>query len=140
MRDGYLYGKEPNSFIKASYNNFKKSQQVLCLGEGEGRNAVFLACEGFDVSAIDASDVGLKKLEELASHNGVEIKTRCMDLNEWVPSKAYGSIVFSYLHMYGNEKGTLLKKNRFMFKTTRVFCSRGFLKKPIELSKWWPKR
>lgn len=62
LRDGYLYGKDANSFLQACYNNFKKSQRVLCLGEGEGRNAVFLASKGYDVAAIDASDVGLKKL------------------------------------------------------------------------------
>ena len=103
-QDGYLYGMEPNAFIKACYQNFKKSQRVLCLGEGEGRNALFLAKRGYSVAALDTSDVGLNKLQQLAGQENVEIKTRCVDLNDWVPYKKYGAIVFSFYICYHKRK------------------------------------
>lgn len=41
-KDGYLYGINPNEFLASKLNLFKKDSKLLCLGEGEGRNAIFL--------------------------------------------------------------------------------------------------
>jgi SAM-dependent methyltransferase len=107
-REGYLYGTQPNQFIKNSYSNFKKSQKVLCLGEGEGRNAIFLAKSGYKVEAIDASDVGLNKLSEQCILENIEVITRCMDINEWLPSTKYGAILFTFIHLKIDELKNLL--------------------------------
>lgn len=110
LRDGYLYGKKANEFLLSCGSNFKKDQKFLCLGEGEGRNAVYFAKKGYEVVAIDASDIGLKKLEAYAQSEDVYVKTRCVDLNEWVPKKKYGSIIASYLHMYKKDREILFEK------------------------------
>ena len=110
LREGYLYGKKPNVFIKDCAHLFDRNKNFLCLGEGEGRNAIFFAKKGFDVIALDASDIGLKKLEQFANFEGVHVLTKCIDLNEWIPSKKFGSIVASYLHMHKNERVSLFDK------------------------------
>jgi len=110
LRDGYLYGRKPNEFLVSCENNFKKSQKFLCLGEGEGRNAVYFSKKGYEVIAIDASDIGLKKLKEYAKEEEISVETSCMDLNKWIPEKKYGSIVASYLHMYKKDRETLFDK------------------------------
>ena len=69
-RPGYLYGKEPNGFLVSAAPQIPAGP-VLSLGEGEGRNAVFLAGEGHSVRAIDSSSVGLQKAMQLA-HLAVE--------------------------------------------------------------------
>ena len=72
--DHYVYGQNPNLFLQENVRLLKPGN-VLCVAEGEGRNAVFLAKQGFNVTAIDASQVGLKKAEALAAEHGVSINT-----------------------------------------------------------------
>lgn len=82
----YVYGTAPNTFlasviekIKCNANHSQRGR-VLSLGEGEGRNAVFLAEHGCIVTAVDASRVGLSKAEKLAKARGVVIKVIHSDL------------------------------------------------------------
>lgn len=78
----YVYGKEPNRFL-ADYAVELPPGDVLCLAEGEGRNAVFLAELGFHVTAVDQSCVGIQKAQRLAAEKGVQIETVCADLAEY---------------------------------------------------------
>ncbi len=82
-KPGYAYGTEANDFLKEQYQQIPAGGRVLCLAEGEGRNAVFLAEQGFEVTAIDLSDVGLAKAMQLAGERGVEISTQVADLADY---------------------------------------------------------
>ncbi len=66
----YAYGKEPNTFLKDHAQRIPMGQ-VLSLAEGEGRNAVYLAQLGYQVTAVDGSAVGLDKGRKLAAELGV---------------------------------------------------------------------
>lgn len=79
----FAYGTEPNDFLKAEYSHIPKGGRVLCVAEGEGRNAVFLAKQGYEVTAVDQSDVGLQKAEKLALKNGVTIQTIVANLADF---------------------------------------------------------
>lgn len=81
--EGFAYGIEPNDFLKTEYSRIPEGGRVLCLAEGEGRNAVYLATQGYDVTAVDQSSVGLEKASKLAAENGVEISTLVTDLNDF---------------------------------------------------------
>jgi SAM-dependent methyltransferase len=81
--DDFAYGTEPNDFLAAQYTNILPGGNVLCLAEGEGRNAVFLAKQGFSVTAVDQSEAGLSKANKLAKNNGVVITTIQADLAEF---------------------------------------------------------
>ncbi len=70
----YIYGTEPNGFLQENFGSIPKGGRVLCLAEGEGRNAVFLAKQGYSVTAVDASIVGLRKAKKLADNNKVSIE------------------------------------------------------------------
>ena len=76
---GYAYGTSPNDFLAANVTAFPPGR-LLCLAEGEGRNAVFLAGQGFDVHAIDQSTVGMAKAAQLAQQMGVQLRTQVADL------------------------------------------------------------
>lgn len=78
----YVYGTEPNEFLVSQIGQLPPGR-VLCLAEGEGRNAVFLAEHGFAVTAVDQSAVGLAKAERLAAQRGVHIETVVADLAEF---------------------------------------------------------
>ena len=69
----YAYGKSPNEFLREHYRAIPKGK-VLCIAEGEGRNAVFLAEQGYEVTAMDGSRVGLEKAARLAAERGVAIE------------------------------------------------------------------
>ena len=70
----YIYGKEANSFVK---DIFKKqtdnNEKILLLAEGEGRNAIYLAKLGYDITTYDMSQVGINKQYQLASEVHVDI-------------------------------------------------------------------
>lgn len=78
----FAYGKSPNSFLKENYKAIPKGK-VLSLAEGEGRNAVFLAKQGYAVTAVDASQVGLNKAQKLAEENGVTLECIHADLSDF---------------------------------------------------------
>lgn len=98
-REGYFYGFEPNVFIESNTTLLAPQGKVLCLGEGEGRNAVYLADKGFQVTALDASAVGMTKALALASKRGVSFDVQLLDLEQWDPKERYDAIVTSYLHL-----------------------------------------
>jgi SAM-dependent methyltransferase len=75
----YLYGTEPVEFLRDNIDRLPKGK-ALCLAAGEGRNAVWLAGQGYDVTAMDASPIGLEKAVALATEKGVSIGTDVGDL------------------------------------------------------------
>ncbi len=80
---GYAYGTEPNDFLVASARRYLPAGgELVSLGEGEGRNAVYLAGLGFRVTAVDGSRVAMEKARALAARRGVSIETVVADLAE----------------------------------------------------------
>jgi 2-polyprenyl-3-methyl-5-hydroxy-6-metoxy-1,4-benzoquinol methylase len=76
----FAYGKDANDFLQLQ--SFKVGSKILCLAEGEGRNGVHLAKQGHQVTCIDYSESGIRKMQELAKENNVELETICADLNQ----------------------------------------------------------
>jgi SAM-dependent methyltransferase len=96
----YWYGTLPNDFLKEHVDALPPGGRVLCLGEGEGRNAVFLAAQGFEVVAVDASAVGLAKAERLARERQVYITTVHADLAHYaLGHDAWDGIVSIWCHL-----------------------------------------
>lgn len=69
----YYYGTQPNDFLKDNAKVFTPGGKLISLGEGEGRNAVFLAEQGYDVTALDSAQAGLDKTRQLAKLRNVEV-------------------------------------------------------------------
>lgn len=97
--EGFVYGREPNAFL-AGVSAMMPPGDVLCLAEGEGRNAVFLARQGHRVLAVDSSAVGLAKAARLAEEHGVRIETLTADLADLViePGR-WDAIVSIFCHV-----------------------------------------
>jgi cyclopropane fatty-acyl-phospholipid synthase-like methyltransferase len=91
---GYLFGTEPNAFLKGEAHRLKPGAKALSIADGEGRNGVFLASLGLDVLAVDFSPVALAKSRELAQARGVALKTEQVDLLGWIwPAAAFDVVV-----------------------------------------------
>lgn len=84
----YIYGTAPNGFL-VDMVHMLPSGRVLCLGAGEGRNAVYLAQQGYEVTAVDGSTVGLQKAQQLARQHQVSITTVVADLSTFVIEPGY---------------------------------------------------
>jgi SAM-dependent methyltransferase len=96
---GFAYGTEPNEFLAAAAGRIPAGP-VLSLGEGEGRNAAYLAGLGHRVVAVDQSEVGLAKARRLAADRGLEIETVRADLEGYViESGAWAGIVSIFCHL-----------------------------------------
>ena len=95
---GHVYGEEPNAFVAEMASQIPRGS-VLCLAEGEGRNAVHLAALGSRVTAVDQSEVGLAKARRLAAKRGVTIETVVADLAHFsVTPGAWAGIVATFAH------------------------------------------
>lgn len=95
----YAFGTEPNDFVRAMADRLPAGR-LLSLGEGEGRNAVWLAEQGFRVTAVDSSAVGLDKARRLASERGVRIDTRHADLADFpIEPGGWDVVVSIFCHL-----------------------------------------
>jgi SAM-dependent methyltransferase len=96
---GFVYGTEPNEFL-ASVAARIPIGPVLSLGEGEGRNAAFLASLGHRVLAVDQSEVGLAKARRLAADRGLTIETCVADLaNFSIEPESWTGVVSIFCHL-----------------------------------------
>lgn len=96
----YFYGTDPNDFLRENVAAIPQRGRVLSLGEGEGRNAVFLAQRGHAVTALDQSPVGLQKARQLAARHGVGIDTVVADLAAYdMGSAGWDGIISVWCHL-----------------------------------------
>lgn len=99
-KPGFAYGESPNDFLVEVAPYLPPDGRVLCLGAGEGRNAVWLAEQGYQVTAVDLSDVGLRKAQDLAAARQVQVETIEADLATWTPEPgAWDGIVAIFAHL-----------------------------------------
>lgn len=94
----YAYGTEPNEFLAASVAKLKPGA-ALSLAEGEGRNAVWLAQQGFTVSSIEQSEKGVAKTLRLALQRGVIVMAERGELETFhIQPNSWDLIVSIYAH------------------------------------------
>ncbi|WP_114416289.1 class I SAM-dependent methyltransferase [Marinospirillum perlucidum] len=100
--EDYAYGREPNEFLVEQLDelySLNAPARILCVAEGEGRNAVYLARLGHEVTAVDLSRVGLDKALSLAEEFGVSIRDHQADLASYEPEEDYyDAIVMIFAH------------------------------------------
>lgn len=97
-RDDFVYGTEPNDLLRDEAARIPAGP-VLCLAEGEGRNAVYLAKLGHAVTAVDYSAQGLRKAERLARERGASLTLVEADLADYELGRdAWSGIVSFWAH------------------------------------------
>lgn len=97
---GFAYGREPNRFLRRRLAAMRPGR-LLLPGEGEGRNAVWAAEQGWQVTALDQSEVAVEKIRHHADGRGVEVDARCVDLAAGVPEdlEGFDAIALIYVHL-----------------------------------------
>jgi len=112
----YIFGKEPNAFLKAQAHRLPAGGTALSVADGEGRNGVWLAQQGLDVLTIDYSPAALAKAQALAAERGVRLRTEVTDVFAWRwPKNAFDVVAAIFIFaspaerpaFFANLKGTL---------------------------------
>lgn len=97
--DPRRFGDEPNIFVAEILGDVPVGR-VLDVASGRGRNAVWLAARGHDVTAIDISDVGIETGRTMAEAHGVRVNWVHGDFLDWeVPEHAFDVVLLSYLQL-----------------------------------------
>jgi len=97
-KEEYVYGEEPNVFFAMQLNKLQNGIIILPC-EGEGRNAVYAASQGWIVKAFDSSDAGKTKAMQLASNKGVTIDYEIADaVTVNYPESSVEAVAFIYAH------------------------------------------
>jgi tellurite methyltransferase len=79
----YVFGKEPAPFLSSHLKLLPPPGRALDIAMGEGRNAVFLAKHGFNVTGVDISEVAIAKAKRLARENRVVVRVVNADLSTY---------------------------------------------------------
>ncbi len=93
-----VYGEGPNVFFAKQLRALTPGR-ILLPGDGEGRNAVHAAEQGWSARSFDASSVGVEKALALAAKRGVSLTAEVGDAATWDPGEAFDAIALCYLHL-----------------------------------------
>ena len=135
----YIYGEEPNDFF-ARHLSAIKTGRLLLPGEGEGRNAVWAAKQGWLVDAVDYSDVAKTKAAKLAEQHKVSVNYRVSSLETFEPeANAYDAIGLIFVHLLPEERETLHHKLINALRPGGVIILEAFSVKQINKQSGGPK-
>ncbi|NPA33571.1 MAG: class I SAM-dependent methyltransferase [Chlorobi bacterium] len=122
----FFYGKNPNEFIKKYYGLIPQGGRVLELACGEGRNAIFLAQQGFHADAIDLSEVAIEKAESWTRDLNVEVNFINTDAFRWTPQYRYDGIIITFFHAPPEKRILLYQKIKELLKPEGIFLGEWF--------------
>jgi 2-polyprenyl-3-methyl-5-hydroxy-6-metoxy-1,4-benzoquinol methylase len=103
-----VWSAEPNRFLPPEVASLTPGT-VLDLACGEGRNAIWLAEQGWAATGVDFSAVAIAKASQLAAERGVSVTWLTADLLEWVPSTTYDLVIVFYLQLVAAERARVLR-------------------------------
>jgi len=96
---GQLWGLEPNRFLVEVAEDLPRGS-VLDLGCGQGRNSVWLASRGFEVTGLDLSPVAVEQGARFAEDVGVDVEFASADITTWRPEgRTWDVVLLSYIHL-----------------------------------------
>ncbi len=104
-----VWSEQPNVFVAAHLADLTPGT-AIDLGAGEGRNAVWLARRGWEVTAVDFSSVGLEKAREMARDAEVELATVVSDAHRYTPPTEVDLVLLSYLQVPDPQQVALLRR------------------------------
>jgi SAM-dependent methyltransferase len=106
-----VWGADPNRFLEAELGDVPPEGRALDLACGEGRNAIWLAARGWQVTAVDYSEVAIERAQGLAAREGIAVEWFCEDLTRWTPeARAFQLVVILYLQVPGEDRRRILER------------------------------
>lgn len=130
--EAYAYGLEPNDFLKQELEKISPAK-ILFPAEGEGRNALFAASLGWEVSAFDIAQEGKNKAMKLAQERGLSIDYQVGNLTElnYTPAQ-FDAIALVYAHFPASIKSELHKALSNLLKPGGIIIFEAFSKSHLD--------
>ncbi|MDP1524937.1 MAG: class I SAM-dependent methyltransferase [Rhodocyclaceae bacterium] len=104
--EDYLFGITPNRFLAHRAERLREGRTALSVADGEGRNSVWLAEQGLDVTAVEITEVAVEKARKLAAGRNVAVKFEVGDMLalDWPPVRhhnAYDWVIGIFIQFAG---------------------------------------
>jgi SAM-dependent methyltransferase len=137
----YIFGKAPNYFLAACEPLLPKSGKALTVADGEGRNGVWLAEKGLDVTSLDFSEAAQAKAATLAKERGVKITLVHADVHAWPYPDAAFDLVAEIFTQFSSpaERARKWAGMRTALKPGGLLIVQGYTRKQLQYGTGGPK-
>jgi SAM-dependent methyltransferase len=103
-----VWGAEPNRFVVEAFEHLP-SRRALDIATGEGRNAIWLAELGWQVTAVDFSPVAIERARRLADGRGLSVEWVTADVVTYQPPpRSFDAVIVAYLHLLPPQRAAVL--------------------------------
>lgn len=131
--DDYLFGTEPADFLRRVSGWLRQGETALAIADGEGRNSVWLAGQGLQVTAFDAAPNAVAKARTLAAARGVEVDLHIADLDSWDWSQAFDVVAGIFIQFVGPaERARLFARIDRALKPGGLLLLHGYAPRQVE--------
>ncbi len=132
-KPGYLFGTEPAAFLRAQAGHVAPGARILCVADGEGRNSVWLAGQGHEVTAFDASPVALEKARKLAQARGVRVDYRLSTVEDWDWSREFDAVVAIFIQFLAPDaRDTVFHQMKRAIRPGGVLLLHGYAPRQVD--------
>ncbi|QWE09346.1 class I SAM-dependent methyltransferase [Polynucleobacter ibericus] len=134
-KEEFIFGKEPNEYLVEKTNQYlKPKNKVLCIADGEGRNGVWLAKQGMQVIAFDASDIALAKAKQFAKDNHVNVEYSFSDTDSFAwQANSYDAVIGIFIQFADPAmRERIFRQTYQALKPGGIFILQGYTPKQLE--------
>lgn len=138
----YVFGTEPNAFLRQQAHLLPAKGKALSVADGEGRNGVWLAEQGLDVLSLDFSPAAQAKARALAEQRGVPLRIERADVTAWTwPEAAFDVVAVIFAQFVDPEqRKRLFAGIRRAMKPGALLLLQGYRPKQLEYKTGGPKQ
>ena len=136
-----VYGEEPNAYLRAQVHRFASGCKILVPGDGYGRNGLWLAKQGFRVSTVDLSPVGVERARKSAEAAGLAMTIDMADLATWTwPVGNFDAVASIFLHLPPDLRPAIHEKMLAALKPDGQLLIEAFTPAQLQHSSGGPKQ
>jgi 2-polyprenyl-3-methyl-5-hydroxy-6-metoxy-1,4-benzoquinol methylase len=138
----YIFGTAPNAFLASHAQRLRPGHGALCVADGEGRNSVWLAERGLEVTAFDISPIGVEKARRLAAARGVEVRYEVASVYNWRWPEAAFDVVAAIFVQFADPamRSFMFERMLRALKPGGLLLVEGYTPKQLEFGTGGPKR
>jgi SAM-dependent methyltransferase len=138
----YAFGKEPNYFLASCKQLLPRAGRALAVADGEGRNGVWLAQQGLDVTSIDFSPSAQSKARALAKERGIAVSFEQTDVHRWPYPEAAFDVVADIFTQFStpDERGLKWAGVKRALKSGGLLILQGYTPKQLDYGTGGPKQ
>lgn len=137
-----VYGEEPNGYLRVqTKQRLQSGMKVLVPGDGYGRNGIWLARQGMQVTTVDVSSVGVERARAAASEAGVQMEILLSDLNAWKwPEAEFDATASIFLHLWPEQRAGIHQRMLRALKRGGILIFEAFTPGQLKHTSGGPKQ